>query len=279
MELRRTDMFNKIKRDDNIFKSELFLQDAIAFNVMISIIENIVRYPTPKIFSNGRDCIIVNSDPEHPVIVWTADSFKDYEGVFHFVDSEFKNNNPFKIMSKMELYNFLNARNKVDNSNKKILGAYQCKNLNDIEYVGRADNITREEISVVAGLIALFGKETGENVGTEENIVSDAESFINNPLNKVWRDTNNKIVALARIRITEKYARTGLVITDVNERGKSYAKMLVHFLAQHAMNIGKTPVIFTDFDYVPSNKCYKAVGYELRSTLANYELKKPQSVD
>ena len=272
-------MFNKIKRDDHIFKSELFLQDAIAFNVMISIIENIVRYPTPKFFSNDRDCIIVNSDPEHPVIIWTADSFKDYEGVFHFVDSEFKNNNPFKIMSKMELYNFLNARNKVDNNNKSILGAYQCTNLNDIEYTGRADNITREEISVVAGLIALFGKETGENVGTEEKIISDAESFINNPLNKVWRDTNNKIVALARIRITEKYARTGLVITDVNERGKSYAKMLVHFLAQHAMNVSKTPVIFTNFDYAPSNKCYKAVGYELMSTLAKYKLKKPQSVD
>lgn len=267
-------MFKKTERNDNIFKSKLFLQDAIAFNVMIFIVESVGRYLNPKVFSNGSDCIIVNSDSEHPVIVWTADSFNDYDILFDFVYKEFRNNKPLKIMSKIEFYNFLNGKNKIDDSDVKILGAYQCKKLNDIEYVGGADNATKEELPIVAELFALFGRETGEDKNaTTKNSMLEAESFIISPLSQVWRDKNNKIVAITRTKASEKYARIGHVITNPDERGKSYAKMLVHFMTKYAMNVGKIPMLFTNFDYTPSNKCYKAVGYELVCTIVNYKLK------
>lgn len=267
-------MFKKIERNDDIFKSKLFLQDAIPFSVMISIVESVDRYSNPKVISNGNDCIIVNSDFEHPVIVWTADSFNDYEALRSFVNDEFRNNNPLKVMSKMAFYDFLKAKDKIDNSDVKILGAYQCNKLKNIEYVGRPDNATKEELPIVAELYALFGQETGEDKNaTVENSMLKAESFINNSLCKVWRDSDNKIVAITRIRASEKYARLGYVITNPDERGKSYAKMLVHYMTQYARNSDKIPMLFTDFNYAPSNKCYKAVGYNLVCTIANYKLR------
>ena len=66
-------MFNRIERNNKIFKSELFLKDSLAFSVMESILNDVEKYPKPKIFSNNIDCAIVNSDPEHAVIIWTAD--------------------------------------------------------------------------------------------------------------------------------------------------------------------------------------------------------------
>ncbi len=156
----------------------------------------------------------------------------------------------------------------------KILGAYQLNKLNDIEYVGRPDSITESEIPIVAELYALFGRETGENKNaTAESCMTDAADFINNPLKKVWRDTHDKIVAITLLRESDKYARIGHVITAKDERGKSYAKMLVHFMSKYALDNGKKPMLFTDFEYEPSNKCYPAVGYELVCNVVNFEIK------
>lgn len=267
-------MFKKIARDDKIFTSEHFLQDAIPFNVMISIVEDVEKYPTPKVFSNGKDCIIVCSSPIHPVIVWTYDSFNDYEALFSFIQKEFSENKPFKIMSKFNFYEFLQNKNKVDAEDIRILGAYRLGKLNDIKYVGHPDNITEDEVPVVAKLWVQFGQETGEDKeATMENRMDDARGFINSPLKKVWRDENNKIVTLAKLGLSEKYARFGHVITAPEERGKSYAKMLVHFFTKYSLTLGKEPMLFTDFEYIPSNKCYTAVGYELVCTIANYQIK------
>ena len=53
-------MFKEVKRDDAIFKSEAVLKDEIAYSIMFSILNNAERYKTPKIFSDGKDCTIVN---------------------------------------------------------------------------------------------------------------------------------------------------------------------------------------------------------------------------
>ena len=267
-------MFNPILRDDNIFKSELFTKDAIAFNVMLSIVGDVLKYPDPKVFSDNKNCIIVNSDADHSVIVWTSDDFIDYEQLFDFIKNEFSENNPLKIMSKTGMYHFLKNSGRVDDDNIKRLGTYKCNKLKSIEYIGQPDNIIEAEVVTVAEMLLLFSKETGfdANINHDENIQS-AREFIANPLNKVWRNSEGAIVAMARIRETEKYGRLGYVLTIKEERGKSYAKMLVHFLTKSILETGKTPMLFTNFDYAPSNKCYTAVGYDLITTIADYKIK------
>jgi len=262
-------MFKAIERIDPIFKSKLFAKDAIAFNIILSIVGNKEKYPNPKCFSNGADCIIVNSDNDRPVIVWTSDSFNDHEKVWDFVKREFRTNNPFKIMSKRPLYDFLVNLGHTDSEKALILGVYKCNQLKDIEYKGKADNAVVSEIPLVMGLIEQFGIDTGEIVdATEES----ARAFVSNPLNKVWRNPDGKIVAIARINETEEYGRLGVVLTAPEERGKSYAKMLTHFLTKRVLDMGKTPMLFTDFDYEPSNRCYTGVGYELIGTIVNYDI-------
>ena len=264
-------MFKTIERTDAIFKSELFTKDAIAFNVVFSIVQNKEKYPDPKCFSNGTDCIIVNSGSKWPVIVWTSDSFNDYEKVWVFVKQEFRTNNPFKIMSKKPLYDFLVNLGNANPEKALVLGVYKCDKLKDIEYKGKADNATESEFPLLVDLVAQFETDTGEG-GDADAREEAAKAYISSSLNKAWRNPDGKIVAIAKVNETEEYGRLGQIVTLPEERGKSYAKMLVHFLTKQVLDLGKTPMLFTDFSYEPSNKCYTGAGYELIGTIVNYDI-------
>ncbi len=267
----KTLILNQVRRDDKIFQSEKFKKESVLLNIMVGIIEDEILYPTPKVFSDGKDCIIVNSDPEHSVIVWTSNDYSEYKKLFNFIQKEFSNNLSLRMMSKIDLYDFLKNNKKVSDERMVLLGVYQCTKLNDIKYIGRPDNIKEDEISEVAKLRTLYCKETGEDINiTPENCMEYAKNFIDVPCCKVWRNDQGKIVAIASIQSVKTYSRIGGVVTLPEERGKSYAKMLVHFLTSEILSKGETPVLYTDYNYSFSNKCYIAVGYEFKGNSANY---------
>lgn len=264
-------MFTPIARDDAIFKSELFLRDAMAFSVMEAILNDSLKYPEPKVFSNGKDCAIVNSDPEHAVIVWTAESFKEKDQLYEFVKKEFAANTPLKIMSKKNFYDYLVENKQIPQLDIQTLGAYSCNNLNTITYIGHPDQAKAGEIEQVARMKVGFRHETGENPQAElADYMEEAQKYTSDPNCLVWRDTNEKIVAIAHTRIGGTYARIGEVFTLPEERGKSYAKMLVHYLTSLSLKKGQKIMLFTDYDYAPSNRCYQAIGYQLTCTIVNF---------
>lgn len=265
-------MFQKIERDNGIFKSDLFQKDAMAFSIIESILNNPKKYPTPKIFSNALDCAVVNSDSEHAVIVWTADSFQEREKLYDFIKKEFHKNTPFKIMAKKDFYDFLLENNKIPKLPIQTLGVYSCQKLNAVQYVGHPDWAKTEEVPQIAEMLVNFGKETGEGPNlTLTDCIPKALEYVSNPTNYVWRNKDEKIVAIASDRGNdEAYSRIGCVYTKRTERGKSYAKMLVHYLTSQLLNSGKKPMLFTDYDYQPSNRCYQAIGYELNCTIVNF---------
>ncbi|MBP5399484.1 MAG: GNAT family N-acetyltransferase [Alphaproteobacteria bacterium] len=264
-------MFEKIERDDDIFQSKAFLKDSMAFCLMDSIREDTEKYPEARLFSDGKDCIIVNSDPNHSIIVWTTDNFKAKDELFDFIKQEFKANHPIKIMSKKEFYDYLLENHKIPNLKVQTLGVYSCPKLNDVKYVGHPDNARPEEVEMVAQMLVNFGKETGENPNAQlSDCLKTAQDFVSVPMHCVWRDDEGKMVAIAKLKTNVKYPRISEVYTWPQERGKSYAKMLVHYLTDQALKNGKTPMLFTDYDYEPSNRCYQAIGYELNCTIVNF---------
>ena len=265
-------MLKQIQRDDLIFQSDLFLKDSMAFCLVQSILNNKEVYPDAKVFSNNSNCAIVNSDPEHPVIVWTSDDFCAYEELYHFIKKEFYENSPFKIMSKKKFYDCLVENQKIPKSNIQTLGVYSCSKLNDLQYLGHMDHAKPDEIEEVAEMLVKFEKETGENPDAQlSDYIQTAHEFLSNPTYAVWRDEDEKIVSIGVIRLKEKYPRIGRVYTKQEARGKSYAKMIVHALTLQALKDGKQPMLFTDYDYEPSNRCYRSIGYELKCTIVNFE--------
>ncbi|MDR2412642.1 MAG: GNAT family N-acetyltransferase [Rickettsiales bacterium] len=267
-------MIKKIERDDIIFSSTDFMKDALVFNIAISILQDKEKYKSPKCFSDGANCVIVCSDDRHPVIVWTKDSFSDFAGLFDFVRQEFRANNPFNILSKLPFYEFLKNRGYADEA--QVLGVYQYdkSKYREIEYLGHPDNIQEKEVGEVAEMLSGFDHETGENTySTSADRVPDANFYKTSPLAQVWRNAAGKIVATTLIKEIEQYGRIEQVFTKPDERGKQYAKMLVHFMTKRIFDMGKKPMLFTDFNYAPSNKCYTGIGYDLVGTIVSYNVR------
>ena len=275
-------MFKEIKRDDAIFKSEAVLKDEIAYSIMFSILNNAAKYKTPKIFSDGKDCAIVNSDPSHAIIVWTSDDFQEYGTLYDFIKNEFHANEPFAIMAKKDFYDYL-VKNQIipelkgqqtedDRERLQTLGAWSCSKLNDIQYNGHADQAKPEEVQKVAEMMVNFDVETKEEPHAQmcDDYVKLAQKFVSNPLYLVWRDKNEKAVATATLTMNGKYPRVGRVYTDADERGKAYAKMLVNYLTLKVFAEGKEAMLYTDYDYPSSNRCYQGVGYKLSRTVVKF---------
>ena len=275
-------MFKEVKRDDAIFKSEALLKDEIAYGIMFSILNSAEKYPTTRCFSDGKDCAMVNSDPNHGIIVWTSDDYKDYALLYDFIKNEFRANEPFAIVAKRDFYDYL-VKNQIipelkglqtpdDRERLQTLGAWSCSKLNDIQYDGHPDQAKPEEVQKVAQMMVKFDLETKEEPHAQmsDDYVKLAEKFVSNPLYLVWRDKNEKAVATATLDTKGRYPRVGRVFTDENERGKSYAKMLVNYLTLKAFAEGKDAMLYTDYDYPPSNRCYQKVGYKLSRTVVKF---------
>lgn len=270
-------MFKPITNTNKILKSKSFLQDEVAFNIVTKLTKQTTKYPAMKIFSDEENYIILNTDSNHQVIIWTKEWFSNFDKIHNFIKIEFRNNNPLIILSKLVFYDFLKDRGVLNDNNFTNLWSYIChkENLKNIEYFGYADNIQENEIHKVAELKALFYKDTWlkKDVIIEEYL-PEAQDFLNSPLHKVWRNPSGQIVSVANIDLMENYAKISTVITDTNQRWKSYAKMLVHYFSKYIFSIKKLPVMYTDFDYEPSNKCYTAIWFQLISKLKSYQIKK-----
>lgn len=268
-------MFHKISSKHFIFRSDAFQKDAVAFNLMTTILADTSRYPDTKCFSDEKNCILVNTDNQHPIIIWTSDDFNDFEALYQFIEAEFKDNQPLSFIAKKTLFDFYKTKYGNRLENIETMGVYQYNVPIPIQYIGYADNIKPEEIQTIAEMMYQFYHEShADNHKSLEDCIPEAKKFMTEPNYKVWRQPNGKLVALARYHLSEEINRIGLVYTRPDERGKSYAKMLVHTLTQQILNEQKIPVLYTDFDYEPSNKCYTAIGYRLTNQIVSFSIKK-----
>ena len=268
-------MYHQISNNHILFKSEAFCKDALAFNLMTTILENTECYPDTKCFSNEKNCIFVNTDAQHPIIVWTSDDFQDFEKLYQFIQTEFSQNKPFSLICKQQLFDFYKEKNIGPITHIETIGVYQYDTDLPLQYNGFADNIQSTETEKLAEMIYQFYHESKADVGkSRQDCIQVAQKFITNPNYKIWRNTEGKIVAFARYRTSNSINRIGMVYTRPEERGKSYAKMIVHYLTQKIRQEKKIPILYTDFNYLPSNKCYTAIGYKLTNKIFSFTIQK-----
>lgn len=267
-------MIYQIQRNDEIFKSDLFLKDKVVFNLMISIVESTESYPDIRCFSDGKDCIIVNTDKKHPIIIWTSNNFNAVTELYDFIKQEFVDNEILSIISKQELMRDFERIKAVKLFNYTE-NVYSCSDINDIKYTGYMDSAKESDIAQISNLLELFLYETGlskTQVVSKEQCDEDAKKYVGSSSDIVWRNSENKLVAIGSIKYSKYTGQVVVIMTEPTERGKSYAKMVVHYLTSEIMKKGKTPIILADDAYASSNKCYQAVGYKLKGKFVLYTL-------
>ena len=105
-------MFKLIDFDDKIFTSQQFRKDEISFNLILTLIQKREYFPQIKCYSDQKDVIILNTDANHPVVVWTSENFNDFELIYNFVNKVFSKNEPLNLTAKQSCYQFFQKRGK-----------------------------------------------------------------------------------------------------------------------------------------------------------------------
>ena len=63
-------------------------------------------------------------------------------------------------------------------------------------------------------------------------------------------------------------------MSDIEERKKGYCANLIYDLSNMLLNQNITPMLYTDYNYIPSNKSYMNVGYTKDGILVSFYLNK-----
>ncbi len=90
----------------------------------------------------------------------------------------------------------------------------------------------------------------------------------------VWKNKDDQIVSFAFYDVLDDKAKTAGVYTPKEERCKGYAANLIYEMTKIIIDKGLVSLLYTEYDYKPSNTAYKNAGYEDKGILINFSCSK-----
>lgn len=265
-------LYKEITKDNLIFKTEAFLKDRYKFYIALKILAS----DEALIYSNEKDYVIMQMDKNLPIWIWTSNDIKDnlITEIMEIIDLHF--NNEAKITCKKEFYDLLLENNVAVNELKSFeMGTLHCeKTVKPKNMVGKMELANESNLNVLAKYWYDDYTEMEDDNYTIEQSQIDMLKMIKEGKFYVLKDENDKIVCMARYTLIDNVASINKVFTPKEERKKGYCANLIYNLSNMLLNEGIVPMLYTDYNYVPSNKAYMNVGYVQDGILVSFYLKK-----
>ena len=79
---------------------------------------------------------------------------------------------------------------------------------------------------------------------------------------------------MAGYGIVGNQAKLNHVYTPIEERKKGYAANLIYLMTNDLLSRDLVPLLYIDYNYIPSNKAYINAGYEDTGILINFSCSK-----
>lgn len=265
---------------EKLLKNEEYLKEQTTFN----IISLILTSKTLEHYTDGENYLICRSNPNTPIWVWNKDDISENKvnEILIKLDNMLDEDNVIQITSKEVIFKKLMEKYKdiiVDNyfmqkGNYLQMRVYECENLvAPKEIIGHKERPTYEDIELLAYFQKCDLEDTIEEEYvkqiSKENLLEIAKKHIDNPNFYVWK-VDNRIVATAGYIDN----RVSMVFTNRDDRGNGYAGMLCYELCKEIIAQGKTPMLYADADYIPSNRAYQKIGFEEVGNLYNVKIGK-----
>lgn len=123
--------------------------------------------------------------------------------------------------------------------------------------------------------ITMLSKDNWEDIGfgilTPEQANRFAQRKLANPDFYVWRNEDERVVAMANVHKYGDIVLTDGVFTDRNERSKGYAKFLMYRITKELLDEGYKPRLYADRRKIVPNHVYKSIGYEYCGEVTEYK--------
>lgn len=122
--------------------------------------------------------------------------------------------------------------------------------------------------------LATLSRDNWEDIGfgilTPEQANKFAQRKLTKPDFHVWRNEDDKVVAMATVHKYGKAAIIDGVFTDRNERNKGYAKFMMFRITKDLLSEGISPILYADRRKPVSNHVYQSIGYEFCGEITEY---------
>ena len=269
-------MFKEIKADNRIFNSEDFQKDKYKFNIIFKNFSS----PELELYSDEENYIICRGSKEYPTWIWTKDNFDKsiIEDIEILIEKYLTGNEKDKFTCKKELYDVLISRDfrYINKDDYFEMGFLIChKTVQPRQCDGVLDRPKEEDREVLEKYWYDDNLEmNGIDPITKEQAKKDVDEFIRSGSFFVLRNSNDKIVCMAGYGIVENQAKLNHVYTPIEERKKGYAANLIYLMTNDLLSRNLIPLLYTDYNYIPSNKAYINAGYEDTGILINFSCSK-----
>lgn len=260
-----------IDRNNKIFKDEEYIKE----KYMFSVIEENLLLDTMFLISDSESFIAGRSEENRPVWIWTkSDISKEKLELIKEVIGYFVVQGNKKFTVKKDVYDYFKDTNfNLINYNDYFeMGALEChKTILPKKCDGKIDRPVQEELDVLA---RYWYDDCREMNKTEEITMDEAYEHMRELIGTdsfcIWRNDNGKIVSMLKYRISNGLVKLNHVYTPSEERRKGYAANLVYVVTKEMLEKSLQPLLYTDYNYIPSNKSYMNVGYIQTGVLVNF---------
>jgi len=269
-------MYKRIDGNNVIFNDSQFQKDKYKFNIIFKNLSS----PELELYSDEENYIICRGSKKWPTWIWTKDNFDKTKinELEELIKMYLTDNEKDKFTCKKELYDLL-VQSDFSNLNKDDyfeMGFLIChQTIKPKECDGILSKPTEEDRSVLEQYWYDDNIEmNGVDSITIEQAKKDVDEFLKDDKFYVLRNLQNKIVCMVSYGVTGNQAKLNYVYTPIEERKKGYAANLIYLVTNALLEKGLVPLLYTDYNYIPSNRAYINAGYEDTGILINFSCSK-----
>ena len=266
----------RIDKNSSIFETDEYKKDKNKFY----IIEMNLSSLGLMLYSDEASYVICRGEEGRPTWVWTADDITDEkmsEALSVITDKYLSLTESTKYTAKKEFYSYLKRVGYPYLGDEYFeMGALECKNAKrPVKCRGYSEKAKSLDIDLLAEYWRADNLEMNISEPiTPERAKKDVEEMLDSGNLWVLRDENEKIVSMVWYKITGDQVKLSHVYTPPEKRGLGYASTLIYEVTEMLLGMGLTPLLYTDYNYPPSNKAYKNAGYDDMGILINFNCKK-----
>lgn len=266
----------RIDAGNAIFSSDEFQKDKYKFYLITQNLQS----ESVLLYSDEESYVICRGAAGLPTWIWTKDGFDAAKvtDVAQAMEFYLTGGPKDRFTAKKELYDLLAATgyDKLNPGDYFEMGALLCRQTKKPrECDGKISEPTRDDAEILAQF--WFDDNREINVGEPidmEQARRDVRKMLDTGKFYVWKNGCGKIVCMSNYSEADGQAKLSHVYTPADERRKGYAANLIFQMTNLLLERGLTPLLYTDYNYPPSNKAYKNAGYEEMGILINFSCSK-----
>lgn len=264
-------VMNIYENEINVVDRDLLEKDKLSYAVLF----NVLGGPVKKVITDHKRIIIAHTAAVFPTWIWAPEDVtkEELEQIYMVIKKEFSPIQNYRFNTRYEIVEYLLQRLQEEQDSWHIsvnMATYECTTPKaPVKQVdGCLECIPKDEVALASRLIREAAIAIGDHVFSEEESIEAAKEQLERQCLYIWRDSDGKVVSFCDRNQDEHYVKISQVYTVPEARRKSYAGQMIYKLCAESVQAGQIPMLYADADYIPSNRCYQNIGFELKGKIA-----------